>query len=120
MVCLQIIQHKDPLFMNIYIENNQYCFSGVLDIDSDHFYLVFLKQHEDRIPLAVHFEISDETFTSQQFQLMFLLNQSPQEMDNLILQFGQEDMTNVYQINVSPSFPFPVDIKGSIKIISSI
>jgi hypothetical protein len=38
-------------------------------------------------------------------------------VDNIVVQYDpSERMTGLYQIEVSPSFPFPVDVKGVVKI----
>lgn len=105
----------EPLFMNIYKKTNQeYVFSGVLDSNCKYFYLVFDKKDENKLPYAVEFHLSDESINCYQYQLMSLLNKSTDQVENLFVQLDEGQLSNLYMVCISPSFPFPIDISGNI------
>ncbi len=69
------------------------------------------------IPLAVNFTIFTETFETRQFHYLLESYLDVEFVDNIVVQYDpSERMTGLYQIEVSPSFPFPVDVKGVVKI----
>jgi len=106
-------------FINIYQSGDpeEYKFYGILPPDVKKFYLVFKKQDEERLPLAISFEIRDDTFLSNQYQFMRqCIDKNAKELDCLVIQFPDSELTNVYCCNVSPSFPFPVEVSGEIKL----
>lgn len=108
--------NNSPIFMNVYtIDSTTYGFSGVLNADSKFFYLVFLKKDEDKLPLAVNFELSDDAFIVSQYQFLSQCQENP-ETGLVTHQFEDTQVTAYYRCEVSPSFPFPVDIKGIVKI----
>jgi hypothetical protein len=105
----------EPLFMNIYKPyEKQYVFSGVLNSNCKHFYLVFDQNDEHKLPYAIEFQISDESMNCRQYQLMNLLDKDFDEYDHLFVQMDDAKLSKLYMIDVSPSFPFPVDISGNI------
>jgi hypothetical protein len=114
-----IIDDQDqPYHLNIYKEtDNEYIFSGVLKPNLTKFYLLFIKEDEERLPLAISFVISDDSFTSHQYQFLKLKpNQSIDSLENITIQFPDEDLSQIYSCDVSPSYPFIVDIYGRIKL----
>jgi hypothetical protein len=109
----------EPLFMNIYktYDEKEYVFSGVLNSNCQHFYLVFDRNDEHKLPYAVEFQLSDESINCRQYQLMNLLDKD-YEYDHLFVQMEDVKLSKLYMIDVSPSFPFPVDISGKILLLN--
>jgi hypothetical protein len=121
-------------FMNIYKEGNNYKISGVVGPDSTRFYLVFYKRDQEMLPFAIDFSVNDSVFETQMFQLLIPL---PND-DNLssiysgiFFQYcenclnkddpasADELLSNLYYVDISPSFPFSVEISGFVRIDSS-
>jgi hypothetical protein len=112
-----IIEDDKDCYLNIYQENDVYFISGTLSPDVKKFFLIFKKEDEERLPVAISFELSDENFISNQYQfLKFCPSLSLHDLDNVIVQFPDDELSGIYSCDVSPSFPFAVDIKGSIKL----
>ena len=44
------------------------------------------------------------------------LTKKVEDLDCVVIQFPNEKLTNVFCCDVSPSFPFPVEISGCIKL----
>lgn len=106
-------------YLNIYQEKNEYIISGTLSPDVKKFFLIFKKEDEEKLPVAVSFELTDENFISNQYQfLKFCPNLSKEDLDNVVVQYPDDDLSGIYSCEVSPSFPFAVDVKGSIKLKS--
>jgi hypothetical protein len=112
-------EQKD-YYVNIYPSENdpdEYLISGTLSQDVKKFFLIIKKEDEERLPVAISFELSDESFLSSQYQfLKFCPNLSPQDLENVFVQFPDDELSGVYSCEISPSFPFAIDIKGSIKL----
>jgi hypothetical protein len=106
-------------FLNIYQNDtpDEYLFYGILSPNVNRFHLVFKKQDEERLPLAISFEINDEHFLANQYQfLKHCFDKKVEDLDCVVIQFPNEKLTNVFCCDVSPSFPFPVEISGCIKL----
>lgn len=115
-----IVEDDDnDYYLNIYQEKNEYIISGTLSPDVKKFFLIFKKEDEEKLPVAVSFELTDENFISNQYQfLKFCPNLSKEDLDNVVVQYPDDDLSGIYSCEVSPSFPFAVDVKGSIKLKS--
>jgi len=113
-----IVEDDDnDYYLNIYQENNEYILSGTLSPDVKKFFLIFKKDDEETLPVAISLELTCENFISNQYQfLKFCPHLSKEDLDNVIVQYPDNDLSGIYSCEVSPSFPFPVDIKGSIKL----
>lgn len=113
-------EKEKDYYINIYQNENftdEYLISGTLSPDVKKFYLVFKKEDEERLPIAISFELSDESFLSNQYQFIkFCPTLKPLDLHNVFIQFPDSEISSVYSCDVSPSFPFPVDISGSIKL----
>ena len=111
-------EEEKDYYINIYQENSdEYSFSGTLSSDVTKFYLVFKKEDEEKLPLAISFELSDEKFFSTQYRFLKLcLDKSLDDIGNIIVQFPEDNLSSIFSCDVSPSFPYPVDIKGSIRL----
>lgn len=110
----------DPdLPVSIYIEEDNfgYKFHGILSSDVKRFYLIFKKEDEEKLPLAISFELSDENFLANQYQfLKQCIDKQKEDLEGLVIQFPDDIHSSIYSCDVSPSFPFPVEIKGNINL----
>jgi hypothetical protein len=96
---------------------DEYHIDGVLSPDVKKFYLLFKKVDEEKLPLAISFEVSDENIRANQYQFLRLCpNKSLSEIGSVCVQFPEEELSNVYCCDVSPSFPYPVDVKAIVKL----
>jgi hypothetical protein len=113
-----IIDDPDlPVSIHVERENDGYKFHGILSSDVKRFYLIFKKEDEEKLPLAISFELSDEHFLANQYQFLKpCLHKQKEDMEGLVLQFPDEILSTIYSCDISPSFPYPVDIKGNIKL----
>lgn len=114
-----IIESKEqPYYLNIYKDSeNEYIFTGVLSPDITNFYLVFKKVDEERLPLAISFELSDDDVFTNQYQFLKLrIDKTISNIENTSIQFPDTELSNIYSCDVSPSYPFPIDIYGRIKL----
>jgi hypothetical protein len=113
-------EKEKDYYINIYQNENQpdeYLISGTLSPDVKRFYIVIKKEDEERLPVAISFELSDESFLSNQYQFIkFCPTLKPIDLNNVFVQFPDQELSSVYSCEVSPSFPFAVDISGSIKL----
>lgn len=110
-------EEKD-YYMNIDKHStDEYHIDGVLSSDVKKFYLLFKKVDEEKLPLAISFEVSDENFRVNQYQFLRLCpNKSLSEIGRVCVQFPEEELSSVYCCDVSPSFPYPIDVKGIVKL----
>jgi hypothetical protein len=107
-------------YVNIYQSENdpdEYLISGTLSPDVRKFFIIVKKEDEERLPVAISFELMDESFLSNQYQfLKFCPNLSQKDLQNICVQFPDDELSGVYSCEISPSFPFAIDIKGYIKL----
>ncbi len=114
-----IEEEEKEYFLNIYQESNpdEYIISGTLFPNVKQFYLIFKKQDEERLPIAFTFEISDETFISNQYQFLKICpDEKKEELSYVHIQYPEDELSSIYSCQLSPSFPFPVDINAKIKL----
>ena len=112
-------QKESPAFINIYQneDSDKYLFYGILSPNVNKLYFVFKKQDETRLPLAIGFELNDEYFVSNQFQfLKHSYDKKLNDLDCIVIQFPDSELSDVYFCEVTPSFPFPVEISGEVKL----
>lgn len=104
-------------YLNIYQDENEYIISGTLSPDIKKFYLIFRKEDEEKLPLAISVELSDNHFVSNQYQfLKSCPNLSQKDLNHVYVQFPDDELSGVYSCEISPSFPFALDIKGRIQL----
>jgi hypothetical protein len=114
---LNEILKKEPDFLpclNIYRNDKGYKFQGVLPSDTKKFYLLFRKDDVNNLPLAISFELRDDFFLINQYHFLRPDDKPKQELENLILQFPEDELSETHSCDVSPSFPFSVEIEGEI------
>lgn len=114
-----VIEYQDkPYHLNIYKESeDKYVFTGVLKPDLTKFFLVFMKEDEEKLPLAISFDISDDDFTSHQYRFLKPNpDKSIDSLENITIQFPDKELSYIYSCEVSPSFPFVTDIRGEITL----
>jgi hypothetical protein len=114
-------EDQSSYFMNIYKPSeNEYIFSGVLSPDVKKFCLLFKKEDEERLPLAISFHLSEDNIHVHQYQLLRLsLELSLQDINNSTsIQFPEEELSSIYSCQISPSFPYAIDIYGTIPLKS--
>jgi hypothetical protein len=111
--CINVYQRKDTY--NKEGSARDYLFQGVLPSDTKRFFLLFKKEDEEDLPLAIPFELRDDFFLISQYHFLKpSMDKKKEEVQNLILQFPESNLTDLYVCDVSPSFPFPVEITGEI------
>ena len=105
-------------YMNIFKNSSdEYSFTGVLSPDVKSFHLIFMKEDEERLPLAISFDLSDDGFHGSQYQFLQLsLTKSKEDLENVVIQYPDDELSNVFSCLLSPSFPYAVDISGTIKL----
>jgi len=114
-----VIEYEDnPYHLNIYKEtDDEYIFSGVLKPNLTKFYLLFMKEDEERLPFAISFNISDDGFVSHQYQFLKLdMENTSNHTDNITIQFPDKELSSVFMCDVSPSYPFITDVYGRIDL----
>ena len=112
-------EEEDKIYyMNIFKNSSdEYSFTGVLSPDVKSFHLIFMKEDEERLPFAISFDLSDDGFQGSQYQfLQSSLTKSKEDLENVIIQYPDDELSHVFTCLLSPSFPYAVDIKGTIKL----
>ena len=109
--CINIFQRKD--IYNKEGSARDYIFQGVLPSDTKKFYLIFKKEDEQDLPLAVPFELRDDYIVINQYHYLRPTNEHP---DHMIIQFPDSELSQTFVVEVSPSFPYPLEIYGEIKL----
>jgi hypothetical protein len=115
-----LINQKEKVYSYIQIylvSSNEYGFYGIVPPDGEEFYLVFQKEHEERIPIAISFEISEMNHICNQYQMIrFCSNDEYIEKQNIIIDFPKTNLSNYYYCPISPRFPFTIEIYGSVQL----
>lgn len=117
--CYHSIQKKtNNSYIQIYlVSDNEYAFYGIIPPDGEEFYLVVKKEDEDRLPIAISFEVSENHHICNQYQMIQLcLDEVNLKKQNIIVDFPYEELSHYYCCPISPRFPFAVEIYGSIKL----
>jgi hypothetical protein len=113
------IKKDNLVFIHISKPNsNQYNFGGILTPEADYFYLLFDKEDEELLPIAISFQIENENeILCNQYQMLSLcLDMNPIHQNNIYIQFHFDKLSHIYSCKISPCFPFPVEIFGTIRL----
>ena len=116
----EIINTKknNNVHLQIYlVSENEYAFYGIVPPDQEEFYLVFRKEDEERLPIAISYEVSEEQHLCNQYQMIQVcLEDNHLKKENIILDFTSTQLSHYYSCPISPMFPFAVEIYGSVKL----
>jgi hypothetical protein len=108
---------KGNSYVQIYLKSNdEYGFFGILSPDIEFFYLVFRKEDEDRLPVAIPFEISDNNHICNQYQFLKIGLDMEEIPNNIYLEYKYEKLSNYYLVDITPRFPFAIEIYGSVHL----
>jgi hypothetical protein len=114
----EIEKKKHDSYIQIYlVSKNEYSFYGIIPPDVEEFYLVIRKEDEERLPIAIQFEISEMNHICYQYQMIQSCFQEDHlKKENIVLDFPYDQLSHYYHCPISPRFPFATEIYGSIKL----
>jgi hypothetical protein len=113
-----ISKQKVSSYIQIYlVSSNEYAFYGIVPPDGEEFHLIFKKEDEERLPIAIAFEVSEMNHICNQYQMIQKCwNEEEIKKENMILDFNCSEFSNYYSCSITPRFPFAIEIYGKIHL----